>query len=159
MNPAPSLQARQDLSGKWPKLQRELVNWQLPRGAVLWLVVIIVSCAPPEVSPAQAGAAWSGNESAAYRAGHGEGSRDRREGRPHSPEGRQPDASFREGYDAGYRNPHDNPWSRPRARDLGASHGRNDRANGRTKDAMRHAGVVPRAVRDDFRLGYETAWD
>lgn len=105
---------------------------------------------------------WSGNESSAYRSGHSDGSRDKRQGRPHQPKPSRVAPHLRDeylrGYRDGYRNANDNPWSEHRAYELGQSHGRRDRMAGRAMDPDRDSDQVPRSVRDEFRRGYREAW-
>lgn len=141
----------QPLSGLWPNLQRRLANRSIPAAVAL----VISSCATPPADPAPATSRWSGIESPAYRDGHGDGSRDRRQGLPLRPAS---SGDYRLGYDDGFRNPHDNPWSRRRARDLGRSHALEDRRKGRAMDPDRDSTEVPRAVRGDFRSGYQAGW-
>lgn len=141
----------QPLSGLWPNLQRRLANRSIPAAAAL----VISACATPPSEPAPAAARWSGIESSAYRSGHGDGSRDRRQNLPRRPVS---SGDYLLGYNDGYQNPHDNPWSQRRARDLGQSHGRGDRLAGLAMDPDRDSGEVPRAVRGDFRSGYQAGW-
>lgn len=155
-----SLQVNQNLSMKRLKLQRPIVKWPIRRGFLIAFAMIAAACAPsgepPAVTPA---AAWNGDESPAYRSGHAEGSRDKREGRPFAPDSAASSESHAQGYATGYRNPHDNPWSRLRARQLGEVRGRSDKQSGRAADPDRHAGEVPRVVRDEFRRGYQAGWN
>lgn len=115
----------------------------------------IPSCAPPSTGAvSEAGTLpWRGNETDAYRRGHKEGSGDERSGRPSAlrpVEG----SDYKLGYQDGYRHSTDNPWSRPRAYQLGQEFGRRDKLSGRASDPARHAGAVPRSVRDEFTRGY-----
>jgi hypothetical protein len=149
------------------RLRQILPNFQLRVGkwtmlsAALW---VLCGCGnePADRSELQS-PRWSGNESPAYRRGHGDGSRDRRMGKsmPEPREQFRPEttrADYWEGYRDGYRHPHDNPWSRLRAGELGEHHGRADRAAGATADPARHAGIVPATVRGDFTAGYRRGW-
>jgi len=127
---------------------------------LLTLLVTIPSCAPPStVAVSEAGTLpWRGNESESYRRGHKDGSGDKRAGKPSTARaGEGPD--YQLGYQDGYRHPHDNPWSRPRAYQLGQEYGRRDKLSGQTADPVRHVGSVPRSVRDEFVRGYRAAWE
>jgi hypothetical protein len=122
---------------------------------LLAALVPIPSCAPPStVAISEAGTLpWRGNETDAYRRGHKEGSGDKRSGRPSTPRpGEGPD--YQLGYQDGYQHSTDNPWSRPRAYQLGEEYGRRDKLSGQAADPARHAGAVPRSVRDEFIRGY-----
>lgn len=122
---------------------------------LLALLILVPSCAPPPAMAAsEAGTLpWRGNETGAYRRGHKDGSGDKRSGRPAAPRPGE-SADYQLGYQDGYRHSHDNPWSRPRAYQLGQEYGRRDELSGQTADPARHAGAVPRAVRDEFIRGY-----
>jgi hypothetical protein len=124
---------------------------------LLALLIPVTSCAP---SSAPVGSEvgtlpWRGNETEAYRRGHKDGSGDQRAGRTSAPRAGE-GADYQLGYQDGYRHPHDNPWSRPRAYQLGQEYGRRDKLAGQPSDAARHAGKVPRSVRDEFVRGYRT---
>lgn len=160
MKLGPSLQVHQNLSMKRLKLQRRIVKWPIRSWLALAFAMVTAACAPRgEPSSAAPVAGWNGDESPAYRSGHADGSRDKREGRPYAPASTASSGSYAQGYATGYRNPHDNPWSRRRARELGEARGRADRQSGRPEDPDRHAGEVPRAVRDEFRRGYLSGWN
>ena len=159
------LQASERLSGQRRNFQRELAKWPIP----LVLALALSSCVVPP--PGQPGhdhgpgghpPGWSGNESSAYRSGHSDGSRDKRQGRRYEPSPARVPSHLRDeylrGYRDGYRNANDNPWSGPRAHELGQSHGRRDRMAGMSLNPDRHADEVPRAVRDEFRRGYRDGW-
>jgi len=126
---------------------------------LLALLVSVPSCAPPSTPLInEAGTLpWRGNESEAYRRGHKDGSGDQRAGRPSAPQAGE-GADYQLGYQDGYRHPHDNPWSRPRAYQLGQEYGRRDKLAGQTAEAARHAGAMPRNVRDEFVRGYQAGW-
>jgi hypothetical protein len=125
---------------------------------LLALLIPVPSCAPsPAVPASEVGTLpWRGNETAAYRRGHKDGSGDQRSGRPSTPRAGE-GADYQLGYQDGYRHPHDNPWSRPRAYQLGQEYGRRDKLAGQAANATRHAGIVPRSVRDEFTQGYRAA--
>lgn len=157
-----SLHRGQHLSAKRLKFQREVAKWQDPRALVLALPLLLAACTPGVVPEQRPVAGWNGDESPQYRAGHGDGSRDRRSGKPAQEDARKPATggeSYREGYRTGFANPHDNPWSRQRARELGELRGREDRQAGRPMDPDRSALMVPLPVRGDFRDAYRKAWD
>jgi hypothetical protein len=158
-----SLQLLRNLYAKRLKFQRRVVKWPIRSFAALLLASFAGSCVPGERPEARPVPGWTGNESPAYRSGHADGSGDRREGRACQPDGRHPSPATRDhyvlGYTAGYRHPHDNPWSADRAYGLGGSRGREDRQAGRPPDPDRHSGDVPRAVRDHFRRGYGAGWN
>lgn len=162
MNLGISLHHGQHLSGKRPKFQRRVAKWQDLRALALAVPMLLVGCTPvgaPEQRPV---AGWNGDESPQYRAGHGDGSRDRRSGKTAQPDARKPEAggeSYLQGYRAGFANPHDNPWSRHRARELGELRGREDRQARRPMDPERSSAMVPRPVRADFREAYREAWN
>ena len=158
------LQPRERLSGERRNLQQWLAKW--PMAVAL---VLLASCIPPNppsppISEGPGSPGWSGNESSAFRSGHSDGSRDKRQGRSYNPYARQREypARLRDeylgGYDSGYKNANDNPWSERRAFDLGQSHGQRDRMAGLGMNPDRHADEVPQAVRDNFRRGYGTGW-
>lgn len=162
MKPGNSLHHGQHLSGKRPKFQRRVAKWQDLRALAIALPVLLAACSPDVVPENRPVAGWNGDESPQYRAGHGDGSRDRRSGKPAQPDARKPAAggeSYLQGYRAGFANPHDNPWSRHRARELGELRGREDRRAGRPMDPERSAAMVPRPVRGDFVEAYREAWD
>lgn len=160
MKLGPSLQVHQNLSMKRLKLQRPIVKWPIHRGLALVFAMVAAACAPGgKPSPVSPVAGWNGDESPAYRSGHAEGSRDKREGRPHAPASKTTSGSHAQGYATGYRSPHDNPWSRRRAHELGEARGRADKESGQAQDPDRHSGEVPRVVRDDFRRGYRAGWN
>jgi len=121
----------------------------------LFLVMPVPSCAPHPAEPARAAGTlpWRGNETDAYRRGHKDGSGDQRAGRASSPRAGE-GADYRSGYQDGYRYPHDNPWSRRRAYQLGYQHGRRDKASGHGERPARDAGAVPSAVGDEYLRGY-----
>jgi hypothetical protein len=157
-----SLHRGQHLSGKRPKSQREVAKWQDLRALALALPMLLACCAPDAAPPAGPFAGWNGDESPQYRAGHGDGSRDRRSGKPAQPDARKPAAggeSYLQGYRAGFAKPHDNPWSRQRACELGELRGREDRRAGRPMDPDGSAAMVPDPVRGDFREAYREAWN
>jgi len=164
-----SLHTLQRFSGEWPNLQHRLMNWQIRGAALLAASVLATSCVPapsygsgPGPAP---GPGWTGSESSAYRAGHSDGSRDKRQGRRYNPYGgddRFPPATrddYVRGYNAGYKNANDNPWSRRRAYELGQNHGHRDRQAGRSMNPDRHSSEVPAAVRTEFRRGYRDGWN
>lgn len=165
-----AVQCLQRLSGQWLNLQRRLRKWPVPGSALLAAIFLTVSCVPdpyygggPGPAP---GPGWGGSsESSAYRAGHADGSRDKRQGRRYNPyygRDRFPPATrdnYVQGYNAGYRNANDNPWSQRRAYELGENRGRRDRLAGRSMNPDRHSGEVPAAVRGDFRRGYREGWN
>jgi len=155
-----TLQGRQNLSMKRLKLQRPVAKWPIHRGLALAFAMVAVGCAPHrEPSPVSPVAGWNGDESPAYRSGHADGSRDKREGRPFDPASAATSENYARGYATGYRNPHDNPWSRRRAQELGEARGRDDKKSGRPRDPDGHSGEIPRVVRDDFRRGYQAGWN
>jgi len=125
---------------------------------LLALLIPVPSCAPPSTPViSEAGTLpWQGNETDAYRRGHKDGSGDQRAGRPSAPRAAE-GADYQSGYQDGYRHPHDNPWSRPRAYQLGQEYGSRDKRAGQSTDAARHVGMVPRSVRDEFIRGYRSA--
>lgn len=150
-------QSRQPLSGQWRKLQRRMAKWSISLGCL----GAFSSCSSVGDSLAAVPSGWSGNDTRAYRAGHADGSRDRREGRRSSRESTYPEATrtdYRLGYDAGYKNPHDNPWSKRRARQIGWNYAALDRKSGLVIDPQRHASKVPTAVRAEFLSGYQDGW-
>jgi hypothetical protein len=161
------LQALQRLCRLRLNLQRGVPKW--PNHAVLLLLFIplVPSCLPPgeparEPAPENSGS-WSGSEAAAYRSGHSDGSRDKRRGRPHAPRSEAREHSSRgeylRGYEDGFRNPNDNPWSQHRAYELGMQQGRRDKLAGLSMDpGRRSAQEVPQAVREHFRSGYREGW-
>lgn len=160
MKLGPSLHIHQNLSKKRLKLQRPIVKWPIHRGLALAFAMVTAACAPGgEPSPVSPVAGWNGDESPAYRSGHAAGSRDKREGRPYAPASAATPENYARGYATGYRSPHDNPWSRRRAHELGEARGRADKKSGQARDPDRHSGEVPRVVRDDFRRGYQAGWN
>ena len=160
MNLGLSLHDHQILSAKRLKLQRRIVKWPIRRCLAMAFAMATAACAPrAEPATDSPAAGWNGDESPAYRSGHAEGSRDKREGRPYSPASSVSPESYAHGYAAGYRSPHDNPWSRRRAQELGEARGRSDRESGHTEDPDGRSGEVPRAVRNDFRRGYREGWN
>ena len=169
-----AVQCLQRLSAQWPNLQCRLRKWPVRASALLTATLLAASCVPdsyygggPGPAPGPApGPGWGGgSESSAYRAGHGDGSRDKRQGRRYNPyygRDRFPPATrddYVRGYSAGYRNANDNPWSQRRAYELGENRGRRDRLAGRSMNPDRHSGEVPAAVRGDFRRGYREGWN
>lgn len=156
-----SLQDRQNLSVKRLKLQWRVVKWPVRGWLAAALALIAAACAPRGESGVSPVAGWNGDESPAYRSGHADGSRDKRGGRPYAPASAPAASSesYAQGYAAGYKSPHDNPWSRHRAYQLGEARGRGDRESGGPKDPEGRSAEVPRAVRGDFRRGYEAAWN
>lgn len=166
-----SVHPLQPLSGQWPNLQRAFMKWQMRAAALFTATFLAASCVPPPPGPGPIGPGpgqgpgWSGSESSAYRAGHSDGSRDKRQGRKYNPyygRDRFPPAnreSYVLGYNAGYKNANDNPWSQRRAYELGQDHGRRDRQAGRPMNPDRHSGEVPRAVRNEFNRGYRDGWN
>lgn len=160
MKLGPSLHVHQNLSLKRLKLQRPFVKWPIRRVLALAFTLVTAACAPDRgPSTVSSVACWNGDESPAYRSGHADGSRDKRQGRPYAPASAGSSGSYAEGYATGYRSPHDNPWSRHRAHELGEARARADQKSGQAPDPDRHAGVVPRVVRDEFRRGYQTGWN
>jgi hypothetical protein len=160
MKLGPSLQVHQNLSMKRLKLQRRIAKWPIRSGLALTLAMVTAACAPHgETSAVSAVAGWNGDESPAYRSGHAAGSLDKREGRSYAPASAATSENYATGYAAGYRSPHDNPWSRRRAQELGEARGRADKKSGQPADPERHSGEVPRSVRDDFRRGYRAGWN
>jgi hypothetical protein len=139
-----------------PNLQRRVGKW--PMLLLLALLIPVPSCAPPSTPViSEVGTLpWRGNETEAYRRGHKDGSGDQRAGRPATPRTGE-GADYQLGYQDGYRHPHDNPWSRPRAYQLGQEYARRDKEAGRAADTARHVGMVPRSVRDEFIRGYRAA--
>lgn len=159
------VQGCQRFSTRRRNLQRLLAKWPIP----LALAAALNSCVvPPDPGhphggpPPGAGPGWSGNESSAYRSGHSDGSRDKRQGRRYEPVPARVASHLQDeylrGYREGYRNANDNPWSERRAYQLGESQGRRDRSSGQSMNPDRHSGEVPRAVRDEFRRGYREGW-
>lgn len=148
------------------------MKWPTRCGAMLAAALVATSCVPEPYPPGGgypgpgpgSGPGWSGSESDAYRSGHADGSRDKRQGRRYNPyygRDRFPPATrddYVRGYNTGYRKANDNPWSQRRAYDLGKDHGRNDRLAGRSMNPDRHSGEVPNSVRNDFRSGYRDGW-
>lgn len=160
MKLGPSLHVRQNLSLKRLKLQRPIVKWPIRRGLALAFAMVAAACAPDrEPSTVSPVAGWNGDESPAYRSGHADGSRDKREGRPYAAASAGNSGSYAQGYATGYRSPHDNPWSRHRAHELGEARARADRKSGQARDPDRHSREVPRVVRDEFRRGYQAGWN
>lgn len=160
MKLGPSLQVHQNLSMKRLKLQRRIAKWPIRSGLALTLAMVTAACAPHgETSAVSTVAGWNGDESPAYRSGHAAGSLDKREGRSYAPASAATSENYATGYAAGYRSPHDNPWSRRRAQELGEARGRADKKSGQPADPERHSGEVPHSVRDDFRRGYRAGWN
>jgi hypothetical protein len=161
------LQALQRLCRLRRNLQPGVLKWPNRQALLLVIASLVSSCVPPgeqtrEATPENS-AGWSGNEAAAYRSGHSDGSRDKRQGRPHAPRpGTKEQASLSEylrGYEDGFRKPNDNPWSQRRAYQLGLQQGRRDKLAGLSMDPDRRlAGEVPQAVRGHFRSGYSEGW-
>jgi hypothetical protein len=139
-----------------PIFQWPVGKW--PTAVVLAALGFTPSCTPGSaaIPGAAVAPAWSGNETAAYRTGHKDGSGDKRQERPHAPRpvSGSTRADYLLGYQHGYRHPHDNPWSRPRAYQLGYRQGERDRRAGHPAEPDREAGCVPRSVREEFRRGY-----
>lgn len=137
------------------------------RGGLLLLAALMAASCVPDPYYGGPGPApgWNGSESSAYRSGHSDGSRDKRQGRRYNPyygRDRFPPATrddYVRGYNAGYRNANDNPWNQRRAYELGQDRGRQDRLAGRSMNPDRHSGQVPNAVRADFRRGYRDGWN
>lgn len=167
-----SLHPLQRLSGNWPNLQLRLMKWPIRAATLFTATFLAASCVPgpgygpPGPGPIQGpGPGWSGSESSAYRSGHADGSRDKRQGRKYNPyigRDRFPPATrdnYVQGYNAGFKNANDNPWSQRRAYELGQDYGRRDRQAGRPMNPDRHSGEVPRAVRNDFNHGYREGWN
>ncbi|QJE96516.1 hypothetical protein [Luteolibacter luteus] len=167
-----SVHPLQRLSGQWLNLQPRIAKWPIRVATIFTAALLAASCVPPAPGPGPIqgpgpghGPGWSGSESSAYRAGHSDGSRDKRQGRKYNPyygRDRFPPASrdsYVQGYNAGYRNANDNPWSQRRAYELGQDRGRSDRQAGRPMNPDRHSGEVPRAVRNDFNRGYRDGWN
>ncbi len=159
-----TLQGLQRLSGLRLNLQQGIANWQI-RGVAIAALGLVSSCviAPPPGSPPPT-PGWNGNESSAYRSGHSDGSHDKRQGRNYNPYRGQPGTpqlreAYTRGYNAGYRNANDNPWSERRAYQLGQTYGRRDKQAGYPMNPNRQADDVPRAVRDNFRTGYREGWN
>lgn len=162
-----SVQPLQRLSVQWPNLQRRFAKWPIHAAPFFTAALLAASCVPdpyhagpgPAPSPG-----WNGSESSAYRSGHSDGSRDKRHGRKYDPyhgRDRFPPAArdnYVQGYNAGYKNANDNPWSQRRAYELGQDHGRRDRQAGRPMNPDRYSGEVPRAVRGEFNRGYRDGW-
>jgi hypothetical protein len=161
------LQALQRLSGQRLNLQPQVSKWPNRLALLLLLPVLLPACAPlgghPR-DPASAGSGgWSGSEASAYRAGHSDGSHDKRQGRVHAPRpGKREQSSRSEylrGYGDGFRHPNDNPWSQRRAHELGMQQGQRDKLAGLSMDPERRlAKEVPQAVREHFRSGYREGW-
>ena len=166
-----SVQPLQRLSVQWLNLQRRMMKWQIRAATLFTATLLAASCVPGPgygptgPGPTGPGPGWSGSESSAYRAGHSDGSRDKRQGRKYNPyygRDRFPPANrdtYVQGYNAGYKNANDNPWSQRRAYELGQDHGRRDRLAGRPMNPDRHSGEVPRAVRNEFNRGYRDGWN
>lgn len=155
-----SLHVHENLSMKRLKLQPGMTKWPIRRCLAMAVAMAVVACAPRrEPSTVAPVAGWNGDESPAYRSGHAAGSRDKREGRAFAPAPAATSESHARGYAAGYQSPHDNPWSRRRAHELGEVRGRSDRESGRPGDPDGRSLEVPRAVRDDFRRGYQAGWN
>lgn len=164
-----SLHLLQRLSGQRLKLQQAMMKWPIRAGAAAGISLLAISCVPesyPGGPPIQGpGPGWNGAESSAYRAGHADGSRDKRQNRRYNPYARQgqfPPATrddYVRGYSAGFRNANDNPWSKRRAYELGQNYGRRDKLAGRPMSPDRNSSEVPQAVRSDFRQGYREAWN
>lgn len=161
------LQALQRLSLQRRNLQLRVLKWPNLPALLLALVPLVPSCAPPGEPAREAAAApsggWSGGEASAYRAGHSDGSRDKRQGKPHAPrpENRQQTSrsEYLRGYEDGFRNPNDNPWSQHRAHELGMRHGQRDKRAGLSMNPDRSlTKEVPQAVREHFRSGYREGW-
>lgn len=163
------VQSLQRLSVEWLNLQRRMMKWQIRAATLFTVTLLAASCVPaphqgggPGPAP---GPGWNGSESSAYRAGHSDGSRDKRQGRKYNPyhgRDRFPPATrddYVRGYNAGYKNANDNPWSQRRAYELGQDHGRRDREAGRPMNPDSHSGEVPGAVRSEFRRGYRDGWN
>jgi hypothetical protein len=156
-----SVQRLQRLRGQRPKLQWRLMKWPICAA----LALALGSCTYDPGYPGPASPGWSGTESSAYRAGHSDGSKDKRQGRRYNTYPRQnqfPPATrddYVKGYMDGFRNANDNPWSKRRAHELGHNHGRQDKLAGRPMNPSRHAGEVPGTVRDDFNRGYREGWN
>lgn len=156
-----SVHLLQRLRRQGPKLQRGLMKW--PVSAVV--AVALSSCAHDPGYPGPASPGWSGTEASAYRAGHSDGSKDKRQGRRYSTYPRQnrfPPATrddYVKGYTDGFRNANDNPWSKRRAHGLGYDHGRQDKRAGRPMNPNRHSRQVPGTVREDFNRGYREGWN
>jgi hypothetical protein len=161
------VQALQRLCGLRRNLQHRVPKWPNHAALLLVIVPLVPSCIQPgqatrEPAPANSGN-WSGSEAAAYRSGHSDGSRDKRQGRPHVPRPGTREQSSRSqylrGYEDGFRHPNDNPWSQRRAYELGMQQGRRDKLAGLSMDpGRRMAKEVPQAVRDHFRSGYREGW-
>ena len=160
------LQALQRLYRLRLNLQCGVSKWPNHMTLVLLLIPLVPSCVPPgeparESAPENSGN-WSGSEAAAYRSGHSDGSKDKRQGHSYNPRPKPDQAVTREyhrGYEDGYRNPNDNPWSQHRAYELGMQQGRRDKLAGLSMDpGRRSAEEVPRAVREHFKSGYREGW-
>ena len=161
------LQALQRFCGQRRNLQPQVRNWPTHPALLLATVPLLSSCIAPTV-PTHEGASsqvggWSGSEASTYRSGHSDGSQDKRQGRPHHPRPNPDQAVTRQylrGYEDGYRNPNDNPWSQHRAQELGMQHGQRDKLAGLSMDPDRRlAKEVPQAVREHFRTGYREGWN
>ena|SRR5690606_9111136 len=166
MRMSASVQGLQRLSGSWPNLQRMMGKRPVRGGLLLLAALMAASCVPdPYYGGPGPAPGWNGSESSAYRSGHSDGSRDKRQGRRYNPyygRDRFPPATrddYVRGYNAGYRNANDNPWNQRRAYELGQDRGRQDRLAGRSMNPDRHSGQVPNAVRADFRRGYRDGWN
>lgn len=160
------LQALQRFRGQRLNLQQPVSKWPNRIALALGAAALLAACTAPApstgVAPADS-SGWSGSEAAAYRSGHSDGSRDKRQSRPRAPRpGERVELGKREylrGYEDGFRNPNDNPWSQARARELGMKQGQRDKLAGLSMDPDRSLSKeVPQAVREHYRSGYREGW-
>lgn len=160
------LQALQRLYRLRLNLQRGVLKWPNRVAFLLIIAPLVPSCVQPALAtrppaPANSGN-WSGSEAAAYRSGHSDGSKDKRQGRAYNPRPDPDQAGTRDyhrGYGDGYRNPNDNPWSQHRAYGLGMQQGHRDKLAGLSMDPGRRlAKEVPQTLREHFKRGYREGW-
>ncbi|WP_193212597.1 hypothetical protein [Luteolibacter marinus] len=117
MNLRHSDQPFHPLSGLRLKLQQAVGKASISATLAILLLLAASSCGTPADPAAPPASGWAGNDTAAYRSGHGDGSRDRRMNRPFQPQ-QHPDFrsdDYLRGYQAGFDHPHDNPWNKCRA--------------------------------------------